>query len=55
MNKVKEDPRLKLVDFMKPNGMPVKVNSFPASLDAAIANGWLPEKEFKATAKATAK
>lgn len=50
MGKSKEDPRLKLIDFVKPNGTPVKVNSFSASLDAAIEAGWLPEKEFKAAA-----
>ena len=48
------DPRLTLVDFVKPDGTSVRVNSFPASLDAAIAAGWLPEKEFKAAAKAEA-
>lgn len=55
MTKVKEDPRLKLVDFVKPNGTPVQVNSFKASLDAAIDMGWLPEKEFKAAAAGKAK
>jgi hypothetical protein len=50
MSKSKEDPRLALVDFIKPNGTPVKVNSFSASLEAAVALGWMPEKEFKAAA-----
>jgi hypothetical protein len=50
MSKVKADPRLALIDFIKPNGTPVQVNSFPASLEAAVSKGWLPEKEFKAAA-----
>lgn len=54
-SKPKTDPRLALVAFMKPDGTSVQVNSFPASLQAACANGWLPEKEFKAAkAKAAA-
>ncbi len=50
MGKSKQDPQLELVNFVKPNGTPVQVNSFPASLEAAIANDWLPVKEFKAAA-----
>ena len=49
----KKDPQLALVDFVKPNGTPIKVNSFKDSLQAAIDLGWLPEKEYKA-AKAKA-
>ena len=55
MSKVKEDPRLALVDFVKPNGTPIQVNSFSASLDTAIEAGWLPEKEYKAAQAAAAK
>lgn len=54
MNKPKQDPRLKLITFMKPDGTVVQVNSFPASLEAAVAAGWLPEKEFKAAKAAEA-
>lgn len=50
-HKDKGDPRLKLITFVKPNGVEIKVNSFPASLEAAVANGWLPAKEYKATHK----
>jgi hypothetical protein len=54
MSTSKEDPRLALIDFVKPNGVHLKVNSFPASLEAAVAKGWLPKKEFEAAAKAKA-
>lgn len=55
MNTPKTDPRLKLVDFVKPDGTPVQVNSFRASLDAAVAAGWLPAKEYEAAKKKEAK
>ena len=49
------DPRLALIEFIKPNGTSVMVNSFKDSLQAAVNNGWLPEKEYKAAkAKAAA-
>jgi len=44
----KKDPRLNLIEFVKPNGMPVMVNSFPASLAAAVAVGWVSKKEYTA-------
>lgn len=53
--KPKTDPQLALVDFVKPDGTAVQVNSFPASLTAACANGWLPEKEYKAAKAKAAK
>ena len=53
--KPKSDPRLKLVNFVKPNGTALKVNSFEASLSAAVSKGWLPEKEYKAAKAAEAK
>lgn len=53
MSKVKTDPRLVLIDFVKPNGKHLKVNSFPASIEAACALGWLPKKEYDAEQKAT--
>ena len=40
------DPQLELIEFIKPNGTPIMVNSFSASLTAAIDNGWLPKKEY---------
>lgn len=54
MSKVKTDPRLVLIDFVKPNGKHLKVNSFPASIEAACALGWLPKKEYDAEQKAAA-
>jgi len=55
MSKTEMDPRRALITFIKPNGMPVRVNSFSASLQAAVDNGWLPEKEFKAAKRKTVK
>lgn len=55
MSKVKTDPRLVLIDFVKPNGKHLKVNSFPASIEAACALGWLPKKEYDAAAAAVKK
>jgi len=53
--KPKTDPRLKLVDFVKPDGTPVPVNSFPDSLNKAISLGWLPAEEVKAAKAAKPK
>lgn len=48
--KPKTDPRLKIIEFVKPNGQVVRVNSFSASLIAATDLGWIPKKEVEATA-----
>jgi len=52
--KPKTDPRLKLIEFIKPNGASIMVNSFSASLIAAVDNGWLPKEEVEAASKKAA-
>ena len=51
----KKDPRLDLIEFVKPNGMTVMVNSFSASLAAAVAAGWVSKKEYAAVKVTAAK
>ena len=48
MNKVKVDPRTELADWVKPDGTPIRINCFPASIDAAVKAGWMSEKEYEA-------
>ncbi len=48
MSKSKTDPRLELADWVKPDGTPIQINCFPASIDYAVDAGWMSKKEYDA-------
>lgn len=41
-----------LVTFVKPDGTKIKINKEPATLEAAVDLGWVPEEKAKPKTKA---